>query len=115
MSNFTKWTASPFGSKPYRKEYSRETEHFYMHARGRGRDSKVSSYVRYFDTEAEALEHIRQREENKLEQKRVDRIKSAGVELLEALELLMGRLDPHDYPAEQGAARVAIGKARGEA
>ena len=85
MSNLIKWAVNAWGMLE-RKEYSRETEHFYMHVRGRGRDSKVCLYYRYFDTESEAREHIRQREENKLEQKRVDRIKSAGVELLDALE-----------------------------
>jgi hypothetical protein len=113
MSNLVKWAVNAWGMLE-RKEYSRETEHFYMHVRGRGRDSKVCLYYRYFDTEAEAIEHIRRRAENKLEQKRVDRIKSAGVELLEALETLMARLDPYDYPNERGAARAAIAKARGE-
>mgnify|MGYP006951078456 CR=1 FL=1 len=114
MSIFVKWTVNPW-SPPHRNEYCRETKNYYMHARGRGRDAKDSLYIRYFDTEAEALEYIRQREENKLEQKRVDRINSAGVELLEALESLMARLDPYDYPDEQGAGRAAIAKARGEA
>lgn len=83
--SIVKWTVSPY-SKPARQEYCKETEHFYMHARGRGRDAKDSTYLRYFDSEAEALEYIRQREENKAEQKRVDQIERHAVELLEALE-----------------------------
>lgn len=110
-----KWTTSPYNTKPSRHEYCKETEHFYMHARGRGRDAKISSYTKYFDSEAEALEYIHQRQVNKDEQRRVDRIKSAGVELLDAMEILMARLDPYDYPDEQGVARVAIAKARGDA
>lgn len=80
-----KWTVSPW-SEPSRQEYSHETEHFYMHARGRGRDQKSSTYLRYFDSEEEALDYIRQREENKADQKRVDQINRCGVELLAALE-----------------------------
>jgi hypothetical protein len=80
-----KWTVSPFNTPPARQEYSHETAKFYMHARGRGRDPKNSSWSRYFDTEAEAWDFIRQRNENKVEQKRVDHIKRHAVELLEAL------------------------------
>lgn len=109
-----KWTVSPY-SKPARQEYCKETDHFYMHARGRGRDAKDSSYVRYFDSEAEALEYIRQREENKLEQKRVDRIKSVAVDLLDAClwaerDAVADRLDPWFDNLVK-----AIAKARGEA
>lgn len=35
-------------------------------------------------------------------------------ELIGVLERLMDRLDPHDYPDEQGASRKAISQARGE-
>lgn len=83
-----KWTVSPFGSPPARQEYSHETANFYMHSRGRGRDPKDSNWQRYFDSEAEALEFIRLRNENKAEKKRVDHIKRHAVELLEALELV---------------------------
>lgn len=107
-----KWTVSPY-SKPERQEYCKETEHFYMHARGRGRDAKISSYIRYFDSEAEALEYIRQREENKLEQKRVDRIKSAGVELLEALEAALTILTDSVGDFDYDKALAAIVKAKG--
>lgn len=120
-----KWTVSPY-SKPARKEYCNETKHFYMHARGRGRDAKDSTYVRYFDSEQEALEYIRQREENKLEQKRIDQIKSAGVDLLEALERCELLLRSKRHACEDSnlcrvldshisQSRSAIAKARGEA
>lgn len=111
-----KWTTSPYSTKPSRQEYCKETEHFYMHARGRGRDAKISTYTKYFDSEAEALEYIRQREENKVEQRRVDRIKSVGVELLDALENLV--CEVKDYFGEDDfnlpAAQAVIAKARGE-
>lgn len=119
-----KWTVSPW-SKPSRQEYCKETKHFYMHARGRGRDAKDSNYIRYFDSESEALEYIRQREENKAEQKRIEKIQRCGVELLEALELAAGdlwyQIEMHHgaesaskYPSIVGA-RAAIAKAKGEA
>jgi hypothetical protein len=88
-----KWAVSPFNSSPARQEYSHETAKFYMHARGRGRDSKESTWLRYFDSEQEALEFIRQRKENKVEQKRVDQIKRHAVELLEALEKMLDHFE----------------------
>ncbi|MNO56546.1 hypothetical protein D3C76_470620 [compost metagenome] len=117
-----KWTVSPY-SKPARQEYCKETEHFYMHAKGRGRDSKVSSYYKYFDSEAEALEYIRQREENKAEQKRVDQIKRHAVELLEAAERYLdfrhtGDIGMgHQYSGEhpQTQLKNVIAKAKGVA
>lgn len=118
-----KWTVSPY-SKPARQEYCKETEHFYMHARGRGRDAKNSLYTKYFDSEAEAIEYISRREENKAEQKRIDQIKRCGVELLEALESATGWLewldDPRsglgeDHKKVIRQARKAIAKAKGEA
>lgn len=117
-----KWTVSPW-SKPARQEYSHETEHFYMHARGRGRDQKSSTYLRYFNSEEEAMEYIRQREENKAEQRRVDRIKSCAVELLEAAERYLAFRHAGDigwgyeyfgvHPETQ--LKQAIAKAKGEA
>lgn len=111
---FVKWTVSPY-SKPARQEYCKETEHFYMHARGHGRDAKISSYIRYFDSEAEALEYIRQREENKIEQKRVDRIRSAGVELLDALEKVFVVSGDQLSITDAFYVRDLIAKAKGEA
>jgi hypothetical protein len=80
-----KWLVSPYARAPERKEYDKETECFYIYTSGRmktaRRDSKLSTYYRYFDSEAEALEFIRQRAENKANQKRVDQINRCGVEL----------------------------------
>lgn len=118
-----KWTVSPFDSPPARQEYSHETTNFYMHARGRGRDAKDSSWLRYFDTEQEALDFIRQRNENKAEQKRVDQIKRHAVELLEALEAVTSDLfyqveckfgaEAASKRPEVVAARAAIARAKG--
>lgn len=117
-----KWTVSPW-SKPARQEYCKETKHFYMHARGRGRDAKDSTYIHYFDSEAEALEYIRQREENKAEQKRTDQIKNCAVELLEAAERYLAFRHTgdigmgHEYSGvhPQTQLMAVIAKAKGEA
>lgn len=110
--SIVKWTVSPW-SKPERQEYSHETEHFYMHARGRGRTQKINIYLAFFDSEAEALEYIRQREENKAEQKRVDQIKRYGVELLASLEAVVSVADRETDVFI--TARAIIAKAKGEA
>ena len=120
-----KWTVSP-RAEPTRQEYCKETEHFYMHARGRGRDAKGTVHLKYFDSEADALEYIRQREESKLEQKRIDQIKRHAVELLEALEIAEERLLVAEHHLDLGeddsinfehailTARAAIAKAKGQ-
>lgn len=85
-----KWQVSPYASAPDRKEYDSENKCFYMYRSGRmnhtRRDAKQSTYYRFFDTEAEAMEFIRQRAKNKVDQKRVDQINRCGVELLASLE-----------------------------
>lgn len=67
--NIVKWLVSTWGAAPERKEYDKETECFYIYTSGRmktaRRDAKSSTYYRYFDSEAEALEFIRQRAEKK--------------------------------------------------
>ena len=129
--SIVKWQVNNYASAPERKEYDKETECFYLYRTGKmkvaRRDAKSSLYYRYFDSEAEALECIRQRNENKVEQKRVDQIKRHAAELLEALETLeaayskyvnwegAGSTDPN--PALSGppaiAARGVIAKAKG--
>ena len=108
-----KWKVSNWLSAPERAEYTKQTTHFYIKANG-GRDSIICRYYSYFDSEADALVFIKDTKAKRLHAKNVDRIKSHGVELLEALENLMARLDFYDYPDEQGAARAAIVKARGD-
>lgn len=66
-------------------EYSRETAHYYVRPNG-GRDAKVSRYYVYFDTEAEALQHIAERQQAEQAAKRLRQIEAAASDLLEALE-----------------------------
>lgn len=106
-----KWTVSAYSARPRRNEYSHETACFYMHARGRGRDQKITSYLRYFDSESEALEYIRQRDENKINQVRIDQINRCGVELLAALEAVVAIADRDTE--EFNTARAIIAKAKG--
>jgi hypothetical protein len=117
--SIVKWTVSPFNTPPSRQEYSHETAKFYMHARGRGRDAKDSTWTRYFDTEAEALEYIRQRSENKAAQRRVDQINRCGVQMLEALEAARDLWGDYLPPGNSNAMKAmrlvdaAIAKAKG--
>ena len=118
-----KFAVSIYAGKPERKEYLRETEHFYLHVRGRGRDSKISRYERYFDTIEAAQQFIVARDAAKIRSKEIDQIKRHAVELLEALEGMMQvygggtqwnpptstELELHDL------ARTAIAKAKGVA
>jgi hypothetical protein len=113
-----KWQVSPYTTTPDRKEYDSETKCFYLYRTGRmsvaRRDAKLSTYYRYFDSEAEALEFIRQRAENKNEQKRIDRIKGHGIELLEVLEEVIKHYPFPDSVIANNAKHV-IAKAKGEA
>lgn len=118
-----KWAVSNWNDHPERREYSRETEHFYMRANSRGRDSKISRYECFFDGEAEALGHIAKRNAARIRSKEIDQIKRHAVELLEALESCVGWLewlddprcglgDDHKKFIKQG--RAAITKAKGK-
>lgn len=122
-----KWLVSTWATAPERKEYDRETECFYIYSHGRmktaRRDAKSSTYYRYFDSEAEALEFIRQRAESKANQKSVDQINRCGVELLAALESTISDLF-YQIESKHGAeaankypsvveGRAAISKAKG--
>lgn len=85
-----KWAVSSWLSKPEKKEYSRETEHFYIHAKNdRGRDAKISRYESYFDSEDDALQFIAEKSAIRARNKEIDQIKRHAVELLEALERLV--------------------------
>lgn len=124
--SIVKWRVSPYGSTPERKEYDSETKCFYLfrsghlkdHAR---RDAKSSTYYRYFNSEAEALEFIRQRAENKADQKRVDQINRCGVQMLEALEAARDLWGDYLPPGNSNAMKAmklvdaAIAQAKGEA
>lgn len=115
--SFTKWLVSPWDIIRS-VEYSKETEHYYMHARGRGRDAKDSTYYRYFDSEQAAKDFVAERNAKKDEQKRLDQIRSVAPELLEALEGMMKCFEDgvgEDWNSKElDAARAVIAKARGE-
>lgn len=118
-----KWLVSTYAAAPERKEYDKETDCFYIWRSGRmktaRRDAKSSIYYRYFDSEAEALEFIRQRAENKAEQKRVDQINRCGVQMLEALEAARELWGDYLPPGNSNAMKAmklvdaAIAKAKG--
>lgn len=83
-----KWAASTtWGDVPTKKEYDRETEHYYVKA-NKQRDSKISRYERYFDGEAEAIQFIADRNATRKRNKEIDQIRRHAVELLEALVAL---------------------------
>lgn len=116
--SIVKWKVSTWLGKPERAEYTKQTTHFYIKSNG-GRDSIICRYYSYFDSEAEALAFIEEKKAQRLHMKNVDRIKSHGVELLEALEGMMKCFDDGVGASwnekELDAARVAIAKAKGEA
>ncbi len=111
-----KWAVSAYATdKPERKEYEKETAHFYVY-RSRNmsvrRDAKQSPYMRYFDTESEAMQFIENRRSGKAEARRIDQIKRHAVELLEALENLVNA-DSVTMNAAMEAAESVIAKAKG--
>lgn len=111
-----KWSVTPHSRTPERREYERETDCYYIYRSGSlkviRRDAKSSLYYRYFDSESEATEYIRAREEDKVNQARIDQIKRCGVELLEALEEVMLNYPfPHSVIASN--AKYVIAKAKG--
>lgn len=120
-----KWQVSPYASTPERKEYDSETKCFYLYRSGRAnnprRDQKVSRYYRFFDTEAEALEYIQKRGEDKANRQRVDQINRCGVQMLEALEAARDLWGDYLPPGNSNAMKAmklvdaAIAKAKGEA
>lgn len=59
-----KFVVDSWSDKPAKKEYIKETEHFYVRADKR-RDSKISRYERYFDTLEDARQFIIDRDSAK--------------------------------------------------
>lgn len=118
--SIVKWRVSNWLSAPERQEYTKQTTHFYIKGNG-GRDSIVCRYYSYFDSEADALSFNEKKKAQQLHIKNVDRIKSHGVELLEALEYALSMWGDYLPPGNSNAmkaikkAREAIAKAKGEA
>ena len=102
-----KFSVDPYSKAPARKEYEKETAHYYVwRAKDKGfrRDAKQSPYYRYFDTESEALEFIADRNAKLARSKEIDQIKRHAVELLEALEGILPFI-PNTSASEGGAAK----------
>ncbi|HCL4400166.1 hypothetical protein IPC72_25425 [Pseudomonas aeruginosa] len=92
--SIVKWMVNTWDDNPRRCEFVKETAQFYIKS-NRSRESKVSRYHDIFDTEQEALDFIQSRKQKKEEKKRMDRIREAAPELLEACQAfkrLYGRL-----------------------
>jgi hypothetical protein len=110
--SIVKWKVSNWLSEPEHAVYTKQTTHFYIRPNG-GRDSIVCRYYSYFDSEADALAFIKEKKAQRLHAKNVDRIKSHGVELLEALEEVMKHY-PFPDSVIASNAKYAIAKAKGE-
>ncbi|MDP5553501.1 hypothetical protein P3773_11405 [Pseudomonas aeruginosa] len=117
--SIVKWMVNTWDDNPRRCEFVKETAQFYIKS-NRSRESKVSRYHDIFDTEQEALDFIQSRKQKKEEKKRMDRIREAAPELLEALEYAVNRLnsclillecDDEFIAKETAQARAAIAKA----
>ncbi|RTX31092.1 hypothetical protein [Pseudomonas aeruginosa] len=92
--SIVKWMVSHWSDNPRLCEFVKETTHFYIKS-NKSRESKISRYHDFFDTEQEALDFIQSRKQKKEEKKRMDRIRDAAPDLLEACQSfsrLHGRL-----------------------
>jgi hypothetical protein len=113
--SFTKWKVTRWDDdEPCEYTFTKETEYFYTN--GRVREYKISKWHQFFDTKQQALEFIERRKASKDEQKRIDRIRSCGVELLEALEMVSQYITVMKGPGHEYSVSVrkSIAKARGE-
>lgn len=113
--SIVKWMVNTWDDNPRRCEFVKETAQFYIKS-NRSRESKVSRYHDIFDTEQEALDFIQYRKQKKEEKKRMDRIREAAPELLEALQdldALRGPFPPSDEAVDAAwrKASAAIAKA----
>ncbi|ASP07907.1 hypothetical protein [Pseudomonas aeruginosa] len=106
--SIVKWMVSYLGDNPRLCEFVKETNHFYIKS-NKSRESKISRYHDFFDTEQEALDFIQSRKQREEENKRLKRIKDAAPELLDALVALVEC--KQTTPELWEAARAAIAKA----
>jgi hypothetical protein len=125
--SIVKWSVGNFSDKPERREYDKETAHFYIYSSGRmnraRRDAKVSLYSKYFDSEADAIAFIANRSAAKIRSRQIDQIRLHAVELLEAAERYLdfrhtGDIGmSHEFSGvhPQTQLKAVIAKAKGEA
>lgn len=109
--SIVKWMVNHWNDNPRLCEFVKETTHFYIKS-NKSRESKISRYHDFFDTEQEALDFIQSRKQKKEEKKRLDRICDAAPDLLEALQVCIEQItalcSADDVPDQ---ARAAIAKA----
>ncbi|HFH3466247.1 hypothetical protein [Pseudomonas aeruginosa] len=117
--SIVKWMVSHWDDNPRLCEFVKETNHFYIKS-NKSRESKISRYHDFFDTEQEAIDFIQSRKQRKEENKRLERIQDAAPDLLDALEDAVNRLtsslillkcDDDFIKKEIAKARAAIAKA----
>ena len=111
------WRVSRFSDEPERREYERETAHFYVRKNG-SRDAKRTDYYAIYADYDDAAASIKRRVDAEVEAKRDSLVRKVAPELLEALSSLLAVVEQYDLPLsdpERIAARMAIAKARGEA
>lgn len=117
--SIVKWMVTRWCDAPSRYEFKKETTYFYIKSNG-GRESKNSRYHVFFDTEQDALKFMEDRNQKQKEDQRLDQIREAAPELLEALEDAVNRLasslillkcDDDFIAKETAQARAAIAKA----
>lgn len=121
--SLVRWKVGRWNDKPVRCEFERQTPHFYVPESG-GNVQKISMNHRFFDTEAEALAAIVERDHSKLKRMGLNTVASHAAELLAALEALVNNADQNmpgcftlenrgdfDAAAAMNAARAVIAKA----
>jgi hypothetical protein len=107
------WEVSRWRASPERKEYVRETARFYVRKDGR-RDSKETSYSKLYSNYDEACAAIKARMDSEKARKKLELIRKAAPDLLEALEAALTVLTDSVGDFDHEAATAAIAKARGE-
>lgn len=112
-----RWYVPRWGGAPSRREFVRETDKFLVSSRnGREtREAKRSTYYSFYETEEAALAAVAASQATKDERKRIERIRDAAPELLQALQWMLDAYDTEQWcdTAENKSARAAIAKATG--
>lgn len=80
-----KWEVSQYSTVARHLQFDRETAAFWWN--GQRRTSKISRYLRYFDSEQDALKWVADRKLEEKREKLCRKLYRHGPELLEALKL----------------------------